>query len=427
MKTRFQTNERFGEYRVVEFIGRGGMGEVYRFVHEGLGRSVAVKVLSENVLANDSYKERFMNEARLQASLQHPNVAQLYDFQQAGDELLIFMEFVDGEGLDGLIEKGHYSTGESLEIFGSIVETIRFVHANGIIHRDIKADNVKINSAGIPKLLDFGIAKDSSSRSLTQVGGVIGTPNYLAPEQIEGGEASPQTDVWALGVLLYKMLTRRLPFDGERMENVVSQILVGKFEVPETFNLAIPRSVSNIVLKCLAKDPSKRYQTADELLVDVRRVIAERYSNETAGPIKPRRRFSAGTAFGVAASIVVLIGLIATVIWAATSRREIGSEKAGASNTAPGVPEKQSVPGRQSEVATQRPPGEKGGRSVRVDTIGGSAEVWKGEKKLGNTPLDLEIGDQETVNLRLRRPGYEDTEEFVSASKRTWTFTLKRK
>lgn len=428
MGTRFQTNEIIGDYRVAEFMGRGGMGEVYRFYHEKLNRSVAVKVLGNNVLTDAKYKERFLNEARLQASLHHPNIAELYDFKQIGSELLIFMEFVSGEGLDSLIERRALSTEESLEIFESIVESIAYVHSNGIVHRDIKTDNIKISDSGTPKLLDFGIAKDPSSLNMTEVGGVIGTPNYLAPELLEGRGASPQTDIWALGVLLYKMLTDRFPFEGERIEILVLHIAQGSYEPPETLNPAIPTGVSKVIKKCLNKDLSQRYNTAEELSKDVRQVLNERYSVETGLVSSPQWGLGfRGRWFAVAAVALCAFGLIATVIWATSGRTLTAGVESQTREARQNDDSKAVAVERKSDPPAVRSVGDGNARTVRIDAIGGSAEVWRDGRKLGNTPLDMRIGASEVIMLTLRRSGYEDGGGQVSASKKTWTFALRRK
>lgn len=279
MNRRFQINEKIGEYRVVGFIGQGGMGEVYHFYHERLSRSVAVKVLSQNIFIQDDHKTRFINEARLHSRLQHPNIANFIDFQEVGTDLLIFMEFVDGEGLQSLIKRKFFSVEESLRHFESIVEAISYVHSNGIIHRDIKVENIKLTINGVPKLLDFGIAKDPFSQNLTKVGGLLGTPNYLAPEQFENKPASEQTDIWSLGVLLYKMLTGILPFEGQYLQEIMINTVHGRFDPPEKINPAIPRNVCKIINKCLEVNLNKRYKNTNDLLIDVRQVLNERYSN----------------------------------------------------------------------------------------------------------------------------------------------------
>ena len=196
MSKRLNIGEMIGEYRVTGFLGAGGMGEVYAGVHEKLGRPAAIKVLG--AAANDpTFKSRFFNEARLQANLHHPHIAALYDFQETGDQLLIFMEMVDGESLEDLVSRRAFTVEDALKVFVPICEAIGYIHQHGILHRDIKSQNVKLTSGGQAKLLDFGIAKDSSDQhGLTQTGGVIGTPHYLAPEQLDGKPASPQTDIW---------------------------------------------------------------------------------------------------------------------------------------------------------------------------------------------------------------------------------------
>jgi eukaryotic-like serine/threonine-protein kinase len=443
MNRRFQNNEKIGDYRVVGFIGQGGMGEVYHAIHEKLGRSAAVKVLGAGAVLEESYKTRFLNEARLQASLHHPHIATLYDFQEVGNELLIFMEFVDGEGLDGLIERNYFSIEESLKIFESIVEAIKYVHDHGIIHRDIKTENVKLTVGGVPKLLDFGIAKDPKSQSLTQVGGVIGTPNYLAPEQLEGCDASAQTDIWSLGVLLYKMLTGKVPFESDLLEGLVYQISQGKLNPPENINPAIPKSVADIVKKCLARDVRQRYQTTDEVLADVKKVLNDRYSNETFlnNKLKTGSPLPIKTISAVAGSVLVFLSLVAVGIWAVG-----GSPEKVVENKIP-------IRGKTVEIPTKDVPVEKKNeppiaqtdkkneskvtqietskekRTVRIDAIGGTAEVWRSGQKIGNTPLDIEIMDQEVVNLKLKRPGFEDSDVQIAGSvgKRVYTFSLSPK
>jgi serine/threonine-protein kinase len=174
-----------GDYRIVGFLGAGGMGSVYHGVHTKIDRPAAIKVLS-NPADGSTFKERFFNEARVQSSLQHPNIATLYDFQvsASGDDLFIVMEFVDGETLDAFIGRRHFAVEDALVTFRSICEAAKFMHENNVVHRDIKPQNIKISSKGVVKMLDFGIAKDAVSDGLTRVGGIVGTPNYLAPEQL---------------------------------------------------------------------------------------------------------------------------------------------------------------------------------------------------------------------------------------------------
>src|SRR5258708_4145568 len=154
MPKRFEVDSLIGEYRVTGFLGEGGMGEVYLGVHEKLGRPAAIKVLGA-AATDESFRTRFFNEARLQANLHHPHIATLYDFQQQGDELLIFMEYVDGESLDDLVRRRAFAVEDALIVFRAISEAVGYIHSNGIVHRDIKAQNVKLRADGSVKLLDF--------------------------------------------------------------------------------------------------------------------------------------------------------------------------------------------------------------------------------------------------------------------------------
>ena len=446
MNRRFQNNEKIGDSRVLGFIGQGGMGEVYHFYHEKLNRSVAVKVLGGNGGLDENYKIRFLNEAQLQARLQHQNIATLYDFQEVGKELLIFMELVDGECLEALIERRFFSIEESLKVFESIVEAIVYVHSNGIIHRDIKAENVKVNSSGVPKLLDFGIAKDPKSQNLTQIGGVIGTPNYLAPELLDGHQASAQTDIWALGVLLYKMLTGVAPFESEVFENLIYQITLARIKSVETVNTAIPKAVSNIVNKCLAKDLNQRYQTADELLQDVRKVLNERYSNyKFLGSDSQKKSLNSSlpityiAAIGGSAFLVLI--LIVIGIWAVSGPDQV--VKGNENGVRKPIQENQNInnlivkkeespkstPENKPETSLIKSTEGKNTKTVRIDAIGGSAEVWRNGQKIGNTPMDLEVSEKEIVNLKLKRNDSHDSDVQVEATvgKKIYTFSLRSK
>jgi serine/threonine-protein kinase len=429
MNRRFQNSDRIGDYRVVNFIGKGGMGEVYHFFHEKLNRSVAVKVLGANGGLDESYKHRFLNEARLQSSLQHPNIATFFDFQEVGDELLIFMELVDGETLEDLCERRAFSIEQSLKIFESIVSAIAFVHSNGIVHRDIKAENVKINSAGIPKLLDFGIAKDTQSQALTRVGGVIGTPKYLAPEQFDGKPASPQSDIWSLGILLYKMLTGKTPFDGEAFEHLIFQIIHGNFPPPESINPVIPQEVSAIVKKCLEMSLDRRYKTSDELLRDVRRVLNTRYQPAKETEIqsvetiqkKPNRLLT----YAVAGACVCILffGITIVIVTLSLAGETVkGDENGGGNNNLTNA--KKNDTNNKNVSPSSQNTSEKGGKTVRVDSVGGSAEVWRNGVKIGETPLDIQVGENEEVRLQLKRTGFQDSEVPINSTKKVFTFSL---
>ena len=262
-------NTFIGEYRLIGYLGAGGMGEVYRGLHSKIGRTAAVKVLGK-AICDPSFVERFLNEARIQAHLQHPNIVTLYDFLEYDGRPCIRMEYIEGETLsDRIMSRGPLPLPEAIATFKAIVEAIDYVHSQGIIHRDIKSNNVRISSTGQVKVLDFGIAKSSSSPNLTVTGGVIGTVQYLAPEQFRGESASERTDIWALGILLYEMLTGHMPFEATTLGELLDRIGKANYVQPSVLNTAVPRQIQAIVSRCLKKNPWDRYRSAKELLRDI--------------------------------------------------------------------------------------------------------------------------------------------------------------
>lgn len=439
MNRRFQTGEIIGEYRIQGFLGEGGMGVVYHGVHLKLGRPAAIKVLGSATVSDQSFKTRFFNEARLQAALHHPHIAALYDFQEAGDQLFIFMEFVDGESLEDLIARRAFAIEDALRVFAQICEAVAYIHRNGIVHRDIKSQNVKLTSAGMVKMLDFGIAKDSSSHGLTQTGGVIGTPHYLAPEQLSGQPAAPQSDVWALGVLLYEMLTGALPFSGETLGTLVHQITTAEFKAPEAINPAVSREVANVVKRCLKKETSKRFQTADQLLDAVNGVLHKKASSKAtffgsqpqSEPAAAPAPFVSGVSsnaapakklpvLGIAVASAAAVLLLFAVVGVWLLVRSSGNPAKPTVALADAV--------NKNGTGTQTT-ARGAARKVRVDVDEGQAQVIRGGQTLGTTPYDLDAADGEKIDLTLRREGYEDKTVQIDATgtKKVYTFSLKRK
>ena len=444
MNSRFQIGEKISDYRITGFLGQGGMGEVYHAVHETLNRPVAVKVVGGISGMKQNLRTRFFNEARLQASLHHPNIATLYDFQQSGEQLFIFMEFVDGDCLNDLIEQRFFSVEETLQVFESIVGAIAFVHAHGIVHRDIKAQNIKLTANGLPKLLDFGIAKDAASHSLTGTGGVIGTPNYLAPEQFAGQPASPQTDIWALGILLYKMLTGNLPFDADNLGSLQMQIRSGKFTAPDALNPAVPRPVARIVERCLEKEPTRRYRTAEELLLDTRDILTRHYGAAAisasylpkiaefsgAGDFRgaSRKKSLVPAAIGAASAVLILFAFLGLGFWAMTGADKTTNEIANKTNQPSNrdiivTGKNKPLPVSQTEAVKPKR------KTIQVDAFGGQAQVVRDGQIIGTTPLAVQGADGETIALTLRREGYKDKDVKIeiTGGKKVYTFSLDSK
>ena len=235
-----------------------------------IDRDVALKLLHTNNQEQRFY-ERFVNEARIQSHLQHPNIAALYDFIRLDGKPCIVMEYVDGELLSQRIQAEDWSTTEAAGVFRQVVAAIHYIHSNGVVHRDIKTSNIKINASGEVKLLDFGIATELDAARLTKEGSWIGTLQYLAPEQLSGERGGAPVDIWALGILLYEMMTGRLPFSGDTVSGVMRQVNAGKYVAPIEHNTALPPEADAIIQRCLQKKPTSRYTDTASLLADAER------------------------------------------------------------------------------------------------------------------------------------------------------------
>jgi eukaryotic-like serine/threonine-protein kinase len=449
---RFQINEQIGDYTVTAFLGAGGMGEVYRGVQRNLNRNVAIKILKN--VQNESLKLRFHNEARLQSGLHHPNIAALYDFQEIRGQLCIFMEYVDGEGLEDLIKRQFFAVEEALIAFHSICEAVGFIHRNGIVHRDIKAQNIKLNSNGQIRLLDFGIAKDAESRKLTKTGGVIGTPGYIAPEQLDGKAADFQTDVWALGILLYEMLTGTQPFKANALVELCLKIESGEYLPVERANPAVPREITRIVERCLRKDKNQRFRNAGELAQETAQILKNKYglamsdsgafSRVSEIVSRPQKTFQAEQTFvstppkkkqdwlfpvfmGSSIAVLFVFGLIGISIWAMSGNAQANKSSNTAKSNVILVKRKSDLPKNDSKPMIETADNE--AVEVQIDVIEGSAELVRNGENVGKTPFKLKGKIGEKIDIKLRREGYKDfeTQIEVSSGKKFYTFAMQKK
>ncbi|HSU84434.1 MAG TPA: protein kinase [Thermoanaerobaculia bacterium] len=256
-----------GSYRIVEKIGEGGMGAVYRAVDEMLEREVAVKAIRPELAREPEIVERFRAEAKILARIHHPAIATIYSFLHDGGELFLAMEFVRGRTLSEVLAAGALPWRRAVALLGTALDGIEQAHRAGIIHRDLKPDNLMLTPADTLKVMDFGIARMPGSSHLTRTGLLIGTLRYVAPEQIRGEEVDRRTDVYALGVVLYQMLTGRVPFDGPTDFLILKAQLEDPPQPPSLVVPEIPAWLDRIVLKALAKAPADRFQTVEELRI----------------------------------------------------------------------------------------------------------------------------------------------------------------
>lgn len=275
---------RLGPYEIVAPLGEGGMGDVYRAQDVRLGRTVAVKVLPLALAADEDTRSRFRREARAASAINHVNVAHIYDVGEEDGHHFIAMEYVDGEPLSRVIEKGPLSSERVVDIGLRIAEALEAAHAQGVIHRDIKAANVVTAGNGQVKVLDFGLARRTSgdgsvdtrslSKTLTQVGVIVGTVPYMSPEQALGQPVDGRTDIFSLGVVLYEMATGARPFDGSSHVETMHRICHVEPESVSGRGVDVPQGLASVIDKCLAKDPEARYTTAAELAADLRSLAA---------------------------------------------------------------------------------------------------------------------------------------------------------
>ncbi|HTI14949.1 MAG TPA: serine/threonine-protein kinase [Dictyobacter sp.] len=262
-----------GNYRILEPLGQGGMARVYRAHQENLGRDVAIKVLPPWYASDRSFVERFNLEARLVARLSHPNIVTVHDANEQHGHLYIVMQLVDGGTLKHRMDRSHYErrmidTAEIVHIFTQLADALAYAHEQGVIHRDIKPVNVLMDRSGRPILSDFGIAKvlaSTQSPHLTRPGAGVGTPEYMSPEQCQGGPVDGRADIYALGAMLFEAQTGRTPFVGDNYPALAHSHIYENPPRPRALNPAIHPAIEQIILKALLKQPQQRYQTAHEM------------------------------------------------------------------------------------------------------------------------------------------------------------------
>ena len=312
---------RLGPYRVEAVIGAGGMGEVYRATDTRLNRSVAVKILPAHLTAELSAKQRFEREAHTASALNDPHICTIYDVEEHEGRQFLVMELLEGQTLKQYIDGRALVVEQVLKLGMQICGALQTAHGKGIIHRDLKPANIFVTERGEIKVLDFGLAKlfqgtdqDATlSFALTEPLAVLGTLPYAAPEQLRGENTDARTDIWGLGTVLYEMATSQRPFSEELAPRLIDAIL-HKLPAPlRGLNGAIPEQLERIILKCLDKDPENRYQSAKELMVDLRRLGATSTAVAVAAPLRKRPRRSLVLAIS-GAGVCALIGA-ALLLW----------------------------------------------------------------------------------------------------------------
>ncbi|HXJ75444.1 MAG TPA: serine/threonine-protein kinase, partial [Candidatus Dormibacteraeota bacterium] len=323
----------FGDYELLEELGRGGMGVVYRARQMSLNRQVAVKVLLAGHFASPSFLRRFRREAEAAASLNHPNIVSIYEVGEQAGQPYFSMELIEGRSLAELVRHKPLPARQAALLVKTIAEAIHFAHERGLLHRDLKPSNVLVDAAGVPHVTDFGLAKfvvppsggaqdlrlaeAGTPSDLTLTGQILGTPNYMPPEQADPkrGSTTSASDVYSLGAILYQLLTGRPPFMAETLTQTLRLVTDTEAVSPRTLSPAMPRDLETICLKCLEKNPQRRYISAQELADELGRFLNDEPIQ--ARPISPagklarwcRRKPALASAMGAGVALLLVIAI----------------------------------------------------------------------------------------------------------------------
>ena len=312
-----QVGKTISHYKILEKLGEGGMGVVYKVEDTKLKRTVALKFLSHRILASEEDKSRFLHEAQSASALNHPNIMTIHAIDEVEGETFIAMELVEGETLKARLEKGLLRTKELLNIAIAMADGLHAAHEQGIVHRDIKSENVMISTKGRVKIMDFGIAKRKGMAGVTKMGMTPGTLAYMSPEQTEGLEVDHRSDLFSFGVVMYEMATGRVPFHGEH-EAAILYSIVNEAPIPvSTLNPDIPEELGRIIHKALEKEAEDRFQHADDLLADLKKLKKDLDTGRTTMtvphipvPTEPERKGDWRKPIYILAAVIIVLILI---------------------------------------------------------------------------------------------------------------------
>ncbi len=405
-----------GRYLVLESLGRGGMGRVYRVLDKKLDVEVALKLLRPEIAADEGIIERFKNELKLARMISHPHVCRMYDLSEDQGTHFITMEYVQGEDLKATVRRvGPLSLGKALTIAKQVCEGLAAAHRLDIVHRDLKPQNIMLDRTGQVRIMDFGISRSLRAKGVTADGMMIGTPEYISPEQAEGKKIDVRTDIYAFGAILFEMVTGQVPFDGD---TTLSIILKHKLEPPpdpRKLNPRLPREVGQVILKCLEKDRERRYPSADALYADLVRAESQL---EGKAPAKPGRTEGSRKRIPVPA---LILGAAAVIIAGFFLIKPFGPKKPATQAadvrrqshvsdqaTAPAVPV--SKPAEKSEaraIPSPEPPPALGtapaAGTLEITTVPAGIGVFLNGKLEGPSPLKRSLAPG-TYEVRIKKP-----------------------
>jgi len=311
-----------GRYQIIEELGKGGMGKVYKAVDKKIKEKIALKLIKPEISSDKKTVERFSNELKLARKIRHHNVCQMFDIGEEKGTHFITMEYIHGEDLRRLIRKvGNLSPAQAISIAKQVCEGLSEAHRLGIVHRDLKPQNIMVDEDGNARIMDFGIARSIRTKGITGSGIMIGTPEYMSPEQIESKDVDQRSDIYSLGIILFEMVTGRVPFEGDSPFTVGMKHKSEEPPAPQTYNPRIPDDLSTVILRCLEKDKEKRYQSAGEVRSALESIEKEIPTTEREVPKrKPLTSKEITVSFNIKKVFIpslVVLGLVlaAVVVW----------------------------------------------------------------------------------------------------------------
>ena len=384
---------KYGRYQVVDELGKGAMGVVYRAHDPQINRPIALKALKPDLVSDDYFVKRFFREAVAIGRLSHPNIVTVYDVGQDHGTIYIAMEFLTGRPLNEWMREDALNTNEIVDIGAQLAEALDYAHHQGVVHRDIKPANIIMTDEKRPKLTDFGIAhiEDPAATVQTQAGEILGTPIYMSPEQAMGATPDGRSDLYSLGVILYELSTGRRPFQGNSMAMIFKAVVDETPEKPHIVKPSLPPSFSRLVMKSLEKDPDKRFKSGREMAHALRACLVDDVAATDQSQIRQplfHRRWIAAMAFSAIAIFVTAI-----IAW---------------QMNIPSPTPKTESPPRPSAPIT--------GASLSISSIPLDARVYINGTIRGKTPLEITL-PLGTYDVRMSKQDYFDWESQINLDK----------
>ena len=398
----------YGRYRIQEELGKGTMGVVYRAHDPQIDRLVALKILRPDRVVSESFVARFLKEARAIGRLSHPQIVTVYDVGEDKGTIYIAMEYLEGRSFDTVVRARELSIEQCVDVARQIAEALDYAHSKGIVHRDIKPSNIILTADNRIKLTDFGIARieDTAAAHQTQAGEILGTPVYMSPEQVMGQTVDGRSDLYSVGVLIYEMLAGKRPFQGNNIAAIFKAITQDTPEPPASLDPFIPKALSNLVMKSLAKEPRDRFQTGREMAEALKAVSAPESASGPAPPPKalpPKRR----PVWLYSLLILALLGAGGGYWWLQKGPgSEQGTTQGDASSSDNGSVNHQTAQGDDAKPPQQL-------AVLQVSTEPAGAQVYVDGLFRGQTPMDLDLGLGK-YEVRLNLPEYLEWEAQIN-------------